>query len=75
MYEHREKLPLVLAAPDYVKRSKRDENVLLYYRYFPELFGGKFLLVVVKRDPVRPFVLTGYVTRSVIKGQTVWEKS
>lgn len=48
MYEHQEKLPLVLAAPDYVKRSKRDENVLLYYRYFSELFGGKFLLVVVK---------------------------
>lgn len=73
--EHKEKIPIVLADPDYVKRSKRDEHVILYYRYFADILGGKYLLIAVKKDPARSFVLTGYVTRSVMKGETLWEKS
>lgn len=75
MSEYREKLPTVLADPDYVKRSKRDEDVLLYYRYFTDILDGKFLLVVVKKYPQRSFILTGYVTRSIMKGESVWERS
>jgi|SRR5262245_55111782 len=75
MSEYREKLPTVLADPDYIKRSKRDGDVLLYYRYFTDILAGKFLLVVVKRDAKRSFILTGYVTRSVMKGNTLWERS
>ena len=75
MREYREKLPTVLADPDYVKRSKRDEDVLLYYRYFTDILDGKFLLVAVKKDSQRSFILTGYVTRSIMKGKSVWERS
>jgi hypothetical protein len=75
MSEHREKLPSVLADPDYVKRSKRDEAVLLYYRYFTDILDGKFLLVVVKKGAKRSFILTAYVTRSIMKGNTLWERS
>ena len=72
--EHREKIPTVFSDPDYVKRSKRDEHVILYYRYFAEILGGKYLLVVVKKEPARSFVLTGYVTRSVMKGPWSWPR-
>ncbi len=75
MREYREKLPTVLADPDYVKRSKRDADVLLYYRYFTDILDGKFLLVVVKKDTPRSFILTGYVTRSIMKGESVWARS
>ncbi len=75
MSEYREQLPTVLADPDYVKRSKRDEDVLLYYRYFTDILDGKFLLVVIKKDSQRSFILTGYVTRSIMKGESVWERS
>ena len=68
-------VPVVLSDPDYVKRSKRDEHVILYYRYFAEILGGKYLLVVVKKEPAGSFVLTGYVTRSAMKGDTIWERS
>ena len=73
--EYREKILTVLADPDYVKRSKRDEHVMLYYRYFADILEGKYLLVVVKKEPVRSFVLTGYATGSVRKGETIWEKN
>lgn len=73
--DHKEKIPIVLADPDYVKRSKRDEHVILYYRYFADIFDGKYLLVAVKKDLLRSFVVTGYVTRSVMQGETLWERS
>ncbi len=75
MNDYREKVALVLSDPDYVKRSKRDKDVLLYYRYFADILDGKFLLVVVKKDEQRSFILTGYVTRSIMKGESLWERS
>src|SRR5215471_7869170 len=73
--EHKEKIPVVLADPDYVKRSQRDEHVILYYQYFTDILDGKYLLIVVKKDQARSFILTGYVTRSVMRGETLWERS
>ena len=73
--EHREKFLTVLSDPDYVKQSKRDEQVILYYRCFAEILGGKYLLVAVKKGLGRSFVLTGYVTRSVMKGKTLWARN
>ena len=73
--DHKEKIPVVLADPDYVKRSKRDERVMLYYRYFADILDGKYLLIAVKKDLSRSFVVTGYVTRSVMKGEMLWERS
>ena len=74
VHGHQEKIPTVLADPEYVKRSKRDEQVRLYYRYFDTILNGKYLLVVVETGATRSFVLTGYLTDSIKKGETGWEK-
>ena len=67
------RLPAVFAAPNVVKRSRRDAHVYLYYRYEPELWGGKYLLGVAKigRDSV---VLTAYVTDRIKQGDMLWPK-
>ena len=57
MHPYLERIPGVLSDPDYVKRSRRDDVVWLYYRRYTDLFEGKFLLVVVKKG-ARPFILT-----------------
>ena len=67
---HKGKIAEVLSNPTHMKRSRRDKNVLLYYRYYSEIFYGKYLLVVVKKETKRSFILTGYITdavRSTIK--------
>ena len=63
----------VLSNPDYVKRSKRDENVELFYKVETNLYGGKFLLVVIKVN-ARCFVLTAYITDTIKKGETIYDK-
>ena len=54
-----------------VKRSRRDAQVHLYYRYEPDIWGGKYLLGVAKIG--RPsVVLTAYVTESIKPGELLW---
>lgn len=70
---HKERIQEVLSSPDYVKRSKRDAEVLLYYKYYDDIFGGKYLLVSVKKG-LRSFILTCYITDIIKRGETLWEK-
>ena len=70
----KKRLPEILSEPDLVKRSKKDKEVLLYYRYYPDIFGGKYLLAVAKIQR-RPFLLTYYVTDRIKEGDVIWQKS
>ena len=64
---------VTLQAPDEVRRSSRDERVMLYYRYEHEVLGGKWIVVVVKRID-RNFVSTFYATNKIKLGETLWKK-
>jgi len=39
---HKYKIGEVLSNPAHVKRSHRDKDVLLYYRYYSDIFSGKY---------------------------------
>lgn len=69
----KEKIQEVLANPDYVKKSSRDAEVLLYYRFYDDISNGKYMLVVAKKG-FRSFILTCYITDMIKKGVTLWEK-
>jgi hypothetical protein len=66
------KIPEVLKVPLYVKQSKTDPTVWLYYRFFKSIFSGKYLLVVVKHTD-KIFVITSYLTDKIKKGATLWQ--
>ena len=71
---HKSKIGEVLNDPAYVKRSRRDKDVLLYYRYYSDIFNGKYLLVVVKKGRERSFILTCYITDEIRKGDALWKR-
>lgn len=60
-----------LSEPDTVRRSIHDERVILYYRYYEEIFNGKYLVVVVKRID-RNFISTIYITDQIKAGDIIW---
>jgi hypothetical protein len=63
-----DRLNAVLAHPDEVRRSLDDPQVNLFYKYYPDILGGKYVVVVVKVGEERNFVLTAYLTGSVKTG-------
>ena len=70
----RNRLSEILSDPDLVKRSRRDKDVLLYYRYYSDVLGGKYLIVVITLKE-RPFLLTCYVTDKIKEGDIIWRRN
>lgn len=62
-----EKFIDVLKNPDEIRISKIDKKVLLFYKYFATIQGGKYLSITVKIDK-RNFVLTAYITDKIRAG-------
>ncbi len=62
-----------LLRPEHVAQSRSDEEVRLYYRFYPETrVGGKFLCVVVKFREEDAFVITAYLTDKIKEGEILW---
>ena len=70
---YKKKLFDVLKNPDLVKKSKRDKDTFLYYRYYKSIFKGKYLLVVA-RTKNNPTLLTCYITDRIKQGDLIWKK-
>ena len=64
-----ERIRDVLALPEEVRRSKYDPEVLLLSRFYPDILGGKHVVVVVKIDG-RWLILTIYVSGHLVGGQS-----
>lgn len=58
----------VLAQPDELRRRLDDPQVILFYKYYPDILGGKYVTVAVKVGEERSFVLTAYLTKSIRTG-------
>ncbi|MBI3538179.1 MAG: hypothetical protein HY070_11570 [Chloroflexi bacterium] len=62
-----------LMNPDEVRKSVTDSRVRLYYRYYPDVLDGKFVVVVVKRAE-GIFISTIYATDRIKEGEILWKK-
>ena len=71
--QYKDRIREVLASPDYVKKSSRDAEVLLYYKFYNDIFAGKYVLIAIKKG-LRSFILTCYITDTIKKGATLWER-
>ena len=55
----------VLERPERIRASVRFENARLFSSFYPNLFGGKHIVIVVVTDPTeeRHWIITAYLTR------------
>lgn len=60
----------VLLHPNLVKISKKDPFVHLYYRFYSDIFSGKYLLIVTQSKIRR--IITIYVTDKIKVGEVLW---
>jgi hypothetical protein len=75
--EYRRLVIETLTDPDYVLRSDRDLAARRFFRWFPPLLGGKFVVAVVNFDATaeRFWIVTAHITRRLPKGVIEWQKS
>jgi len=75
LLELRTEFENTIKEPELVASSVYDPDVLLCYRYFKELLKGKYIVAVVRISKEDNFVVTGYVTDRIKKGNVIWKKS
>ena len=77
--KYRQCIPDTLMLPDEVRRSVRIGNARLFSRWFEQLRGGKYVVVVVVSNPVpveRHWVVTAYMTNRLTRGGDIeWKRT
>lgn len=68
--KHKEEMvQKVLSNPDFIRKSKIDENVFLYYKQNDRLY-----CVVARHEGKEGFLITAYPTDKVKEGDVIWTK-
>lgn len=62
-----DRLAQTVANPDQIRKSKDDPQVVLFYKFYGDILGGKYMVVVVKTNE-QNFVLTAYFTKNIRTG-------
>ena len=66
-------IEVVLRNPRFVRLSRSDPDVRLFYAFYPETqVGGKWFCVVVKYEEADAFVVTAYLTNRPKAGEDLW---
>jgi hypothetical protein len=76
--ELRERLGDVLADPDQIRRSVRFGNARLFSRWFEDLRGGRYVVVIVVSDTEpssRHWIITAYIARRLAEGEVEWQRN
>lgn len=76
--ESRHCLAETLAHPDQVRQSRRFGSARLFSRWYPDLKGGKHVVIVVVSEavsPTRHWIITAYLARKLIEGDIEWKRN
>lgn len=75
MRNQEERLKETLISLDQVRRSVKDKNVLIFYKYYSNTpVTKKHLAVVTKTLNKEGFILSSYFTDRIKEGVEVWKK-
>lgn len=67
MEDYLPKLSQILKRPNEIRLSSRNDDVLLFYRFFDNIEDGKYIVVVVNK--VDGLVKTAYLTHRIKLGR------
>lgn len=75
---YRERIAEVLDDPDAIRRSIRFGRARLFSRCYTDLQGHRYVVVVVVSDPAprgRNWIITAYMTETLVHGEVEWTRS
>ena len=62
-----------LKNPEFIRQSKMDKNIYLFYREI--LYGNKNYHMCVVTNKIKRFIITAYITDRIKEGVQIWKKS
>jgi hypothetical protein len=63
---------MTLENPFIVVRSRKDADGIIFGRWEPALYGGKYVVVTVITSRERNWIITAFISRYQPKGIVLW---
>lgn len=75
--QYQTQLEATLSNPDQIRQSARDNEALLFSKWFDTIRTGRYLIVVVVGDnsSTRRWIITVYTARKISGGEVIWQKA
>ncbi len=63
-----------LEDPTIVIQSRKDPDGVVFAKWEPLIYDGKYVVVAVITSPERNWVITAFIARAIPKGTTLWTR-
>jgi hypothetical protein len=68
------KMKQAMKTPDLIKQGNRADTLMLYKFFSKTIVSPKHLVLVIKYFNTEGFVITGYFTERIRKGEILWKR-
>lgn len=68
-----DKIQETLRNPDYIRKSKKDPNVYLYYKFYKRL-NNLYVCVINGHLNGEGYIITAYLTDRIKEGVEIWKR-
>ncbi|MGH2637999.1 MAG: hypothetical protein ACRDF4_01720 [Rhabdochlamydiaceae bacterium] len=61
-----------VSEPTLIVHSRKDDEAIVFGRWEPELYNGKYVIVAVIVTPERNWIITAFISRYQPPGEALW---
>jgi hypothetical protein len=76
--EHEKEILETILSPQQIRKSKRFSSARLFTKWFENVRGGKYMVIVVVSDITakgdRHWIITAYIARKITEGEIEWKE-
>jgi hypothetical protein len=69
-----ETIQSAIEMPSIIIQSRKDAEGVVFARWEPHMYGGKYIVVAVITSPERNWVITAFIARKIPKGIILWTR-
>jgi len=69
-----ETIRMTIEKPSNILKSRKDADGLVFAKWEPHIYGGKFVVVAVIASPERNWIITAFISRYQPMGIILWRQ-
>jgi hypothetical protein len=69
-----EAIRITIEEPSIVVRSRKDPDGVVFAKWEPDIYGGKYVVVAVITSAERNWIITAFIARKLPKGILLWTR-
>jgi hypothetical protein len=69
-----EAIRITIEEPSIIVKSRKDPDGVVFAKWEPRIYGGKYVVVAVITSPEQNWIITAFIARAIPKGLILWTR-